>query len=74
MRGCRRWGAMSLIACMLLLFIRPILSIEAKCSACRAVANALSAKAERPSKTMDLDLRARLDGNGVRYGKKIPYK
>lgn len=52
-------------------------AIEAKCSACRAVAKELSKKLSQDSESASqkvVDMRGRLDSTGKRYGKRISYK
>ena len=52
-------------------------AIEAKCSACRAVAKELSKKLSQDSESATqkvVDMRGRLDSTGKRYGKRISYK
>jgi len=54
--------------------VQPASAIEAKCSACEAVANELQAALERERPRNHLDMRGRIDSKGVRYGKLIDYK
>jgi hypothetical protein len=52
-------------------------AIEAKCSACRAIAKELSKKLSQDSESASqkvVDMRGRLDSTGKRYGKRISYK
>ncbi|CAG9465691.1 unnamed protein product [Pedinophyceae sp. YPF-701] len=48
-------------------------AIEAQCSACKAVARELAHKINQEEPQGDLDLRNRLDPNGKRQGKYVPY-
>lgn len=66
---------LALLACAAVLLIaQPASAIDAKCSACSAVASELgeALEAERPRN--HLDMRGRLDSKGQRYGKLIDYK
>lgn len=52
----------------------PSSAIEAKCSACEAVAAELQEALENERPRNHLDMRGRLDSKGIRYGKMIDYK
>ncbi|MEW5300402.1 MAG: hypothetical protein WDW36_003335 [Sanguina aurantia] len=52
----------------------PSLAIEAKCSACKAVAAELQRRISLEKPRNHLDMRHRLDSTGQRYGKVISYK
>ncbi|KAK3279524.1 hypothetical protein CYMTET_12596 [Cymbomonas tetramitiformis] len=49
-------------------------AIEAKCSACKAVAERIEMALDEEKPHQDLDLRGRLDSQGVRFGKVVDYK
>ena len=61
------------LAGLLLIAPAAIEAIEAKCSACAAVAGRLQTALEAEKPRNHVDLRGRLDSKGVRYGKLIPY-
>ena len=61
------------LAGLLLTAPAAIEAIEAKCSACAAVAGRLQTALEAEKPRNHVDLRGRLDSKGVRYGKLIPY-
>lgn len=48
--------------------------MQAKCSACRAVARELAVRLDKEKPRNHLDMRHRLDKHGNRYGKVIDYK
>jgi hypothetical protein len=52
----------------------PCTAVEAKCSACEAVAASLTEALEQERPRNHLDMRGRLDSKGNRYGKMIDYK
>lgn len=61
-----------LAACLLL----PATAIVSQCSACEAVAEVLQKRLDDESdlRSLDVDLKGRIDPNGKRIGKRIPYK
>ena len=74
-RNMRPKGIRTVFVCLVIASIATLTSaIDAKCSACVAVATSLqnALEAERPRN--HLDMRGRLDSKGVRYGKLINYK
>jgi hypothetical protein len=70
-RGAR--GLLALLAGIAAL-LQPVYAIDAKCSACVAVATQLQSALEAERPRNHLDMRGRLDSKGVRYGKLIDYK
>ena len=50
------------------------MAIDSKCSACQAMAFELQQRLDKEVPRNHLDMRHRLDGDGNRYGKMIPYK
>ena len=72
-RGAR--GLLILFAAVAaLLHLPAVHAIDAKCSACVAVATQLQSALEAERPRNHLDMRGRLDSKGVRYGKLIDYK
>eukprot|EP00192_Tetraselmis_astigmatica_P019624 CAMPEP_0117657066 /NCGR_PEP_ID=MMETSP0804-20121206/5134_1 /TAXON_ID=1074897 /ORGANISM="Tetraselmis astigmatica, Strain CCMP880" /LENGTH=196 /DNA_ID=CAMNT_0005463499 /DNA_START=107 /DNA_END=697 /DNA_ORIENTATION=- len=70
-----RCGSTLLLAAFLLAALTPVaVAIESKCSACEAVASEFQRRLDKEVPRNHLDMRHRLDGNGNRYGKVIPYK
>mmetsp|Transcript_7541 Transcript_7541/g.12970 ORF Transcript_7541/g.12970 Transcript_7541/m.12970 type:complete len:187 (-) Transcript_7541:197-757(-) len=49
-------------------------AIEAKCSACNLVADEIADKLTQEKPRNSLDMRGRIDGQGVRYGEIIKYR
>jgi hypothetical protein len=64
----------ALLVCCLVL--PPATAIVSQCSACEAVAEVLQKRidAESDLRSLDVDLKGRIDPNGKRIGKRIPYK
>eukprot|EP00884_Botryococcus_braunii_P014551 jgi/Botrbrau1/23097/Bobra.0243s0034.1 len=56
------------------IFIPIATAISKECSACSAVAEELQLKLEKEKPKKDIDLRARLDSEGNRYGKVIEFR
>ena len=73
-RGARGAFACALIALIATLLPLPTTAIDAKCTACVAVATQLQSALEAERPRNHLDMRGRLDSKGVRYGKLIDYK
>ena len=68
-------GPLALFAAIAaLLHLPAVHAIDAKCSACAAVATQLQSALEAERPRNHLDMRGRLDSKGVRYGKLIDYK
>ena len=68
-------GLLTLFAAIAALLQLPTAhAIDAKCSACVAVATQLQSALEAERPRNHLDMRGRLDSKGVRYGKLIDYK
>ena len=65
---------LALLLALLALAVPHVGAIEAKCSACQAVAGELQQVLEKEKPRNHVDMRGRLDSKGVRYGKVIPYK
>ena len=67
--------AVAMLAALAVLALLPTTrAIEAKCSACEAVAAELQGALESERPRNHLDMRGRLDSKGVRYGKMIDYQ
>uniref|UniRef100_A0A061RDE6 Protein canopy 1-like n=1 Tax=Tetraselmis sp. GSL018 TaxID=582737 RepID=A0A061RDE6_9CHLO len=64
----------SALVFLLIYITEPTVAVEFKCSACEAVASELQSRLNKEVPRNHLDMRHRLDGNGNRYGKMIPYK
>ena len=71
--GLRVPAVLLALAGLLLTAPTAIDAIDAKCSACAAVAGQLQTALEAEKPRNHVDLRGRLDSKGVRYGKLIPY-
>lgn len=71
--GLRVPAVLLALAGLLLTAPAAIDAIDAKCSACAAVAGRLQTALEAEKPRNHVDLRGRLDSKGVRYGKLIPY-
>uniref|UniRef100_A0A7S0WFP3 DUF3456 domain-containing protein n=1 Tax=Pyramimonas obovata TaxID=1411642 RepID=A0A7S0WFP3_9CHLO len=63
-----------LLAATLAMFCNVAFAIEAKCSACKLVADTLTEKLEKEKPRNSLDMRGRLDGQGNRIGEIIKYR
>jgi hypothetical protein len=72
--GKRKASLLVFVAFVGISFSVPASSIDSKCSACQAIAFELQQRLDKEVPKNHLDMRHRLDGDGNRYGKMIPYK
>ena len=66
----------ALAGCLLACLLQPVTPIVSQCTACEAVAEVLQKRidAESDLRSLDVDLKGRIDPSGKRIGKRIPYK